>query len=75
MDSATSEGKGERTAMAVRIASFLCYSRAGWPLVSVGDAIEKRHGPELEASDLSLRSRTACTTSLAVVSCFDIWRA
>lgn len=54
-----------------RIASFLCYSRAGWP-VSVEDAIEERHGPELEASDSTLRSRTTCTIFLAVVSCFDI---
>lgn len=51
MDSATSEGKGEKTVVAGRIASFLCYSRAGCPPVSVEDAMEERHGPELETSD------------------------
>jgi len=73
-DSAVNEDGGKGCVVR-RIASFLSYFRAGWPPVSVQGAIEDRHGPELEASDPSLRSRTACTAFLAVVSCFDIWHA
>lgn len=59
MDSATREGKGEKAVVVGRVASFLCYSRAVRVPVNVEHVIEERHGPELEASDPSFRSRTA----------------